>query len=596
MLQIWMPLNGNANNCGILDSAEITTVSSPAFTIGGIGGKTLSSGGFKMTEKASSQILNNKAISIAFWIYPNVDSGSSGGGIIFGNENMTAPNNRKFSLFQYPTVNDLHWSWQNNESNKTFCSGVLTGILPSYTWTHICVTYENPNYTFYVNGEKIKTGTGVSSSDSFAFTTSLISNKTNRYIGDFRLYDHCLSPVEVSNISMGLAIHYPLNDPYPTMAINKYKGESYDGKASSKSSQFTMTQLTDERGYNYKLSYTGTGSNAWFTISFPSVDFTSEKKYKFSCKVRKHIATSSFNIRAARVQNDWETINTNILSANDEEWHEVYVIATMPKTYTRSGTTYNVSPRVEFYSPSLSENEKIYKYDFDLKDIQISECESSVASTNANWNDNVIYDTSGYSNHGLVIENNRPYWSSPSPRYNGCYQFIPEQQIRKIPNPINITNPNFSISFWVKFSSEATQTIYTARTVVGSGIALFFISKNFRLDDGEQAVFNNYTIPQNVWLHVVVVRDSNYKKLYVNGELKQTATSGKFSNVGSYGTIGASESSDTGIGSGNYLSGQLSDFRLYGTALSAEKVKQLYQVPEILSSSGSMIIQGEIIE
>lgn len=584
-LLVHFPFKNDIKNYGILPNSDFIST-------GVLTNKALSSGNLKITASGAAKTFNNEEISISFWIYPNVDTGGSGG-IIFGTEGMTAPNNRKFSIFQYPTANDLHWSWQN-DTNTTFTSGAKYGVLPSYTWTHICITYRNSVATVYINGAQIGTSSGTSNSSSFAYETIIARASSTRYLRDLRIYNNCLNAREIQILSQNLVLHYSMNDPYPTRAINLYSDETFCGECSS--SGFTVTKLSDEIGYNYALSYTGTGSNTWRNISFPAItSFTAGKKYMFSCAIRKNSGnTGQISIRAARISNDWEATQKSVLTASDNEWHTYSVIAEMPASYTRSGTTYTVQPRVEFYTPNLNTNGTIYNYNFDLKDIVISECDDGAPITNGSWLNEKIYDLSNNQSHGFISFASAPSLAINSPVNNYCYQFNGAQQIQKINNPITLETTSFSLSFWVNFTATTTQTLYTARTAVGKGLALFAINSKFRFDDGGLQTTFNYTIPTNTWIYVVVIHTPTNKKLYINGELKQsTSSSGSLSNIGTYGTIGASEASDNGIGIDNWLKGYLSDFRIYASELTQEEISNAFIT---LTDSGSLLTKGEFIE
>ena len=163
-LQVWLPLNGSAINQGVAGfqpaAAGITYATS-----GKIGAKSCSGGSLSMPAEKAATILNNQAITIAFWIKPL----ANGAAQIFGNDNgMGANNNRKFALWQYPTGQDFHWSWMNDAASATFTTGSVTGAFPLNTWTHLCITYNNPNVTIYINGEKKATSQGISNSSTFA--------------------------------------------------------------------------------------------------------------------------------------------------------------------------------------------------------------------------------------------------------------------------------------------------------------------------------------------------------------------------------------------------------------------------------------------
>ena len=98
----WWPLNGNTTDLGI---SPCTVSGTPSFAANGKIGKCLSGGTLTMPAAATAQVFNKDTVSVCFWLY---NGGSAG--CIFGTEGMTAPNNRRFTLFQYPTTNDLHWS------------------------------------------------------------------------------------------------------------------------------------------------------------------------------------------------------------------------------------------------------------------------------------------------------------------------------------------------------------------------------------------------------------------------------------------------------------------------------------------------------
>ena len=213
-LQVWLPLTKDTRNQG-LASGTITWTTAASFTNNGKLGKALTTGGCKMPASMTSQVLNNTAVSIACWLYVNADADdSTNRAMIFGNDSMSALGGRQFSIFRYPNSDDIHLSWQNYSGGTysgAVVGGVWSGVLTPRAWNHVCVTYQNPNVKIYVNGIQIGSTSGVINADSFAYDTQIIWNSTSHYINDFRLYDHCLSPMEVKELSKGLVLHYPLN-------------------------------------------------------------------------------------------------------------------------------------------------------------------------------------------------------------------------------------------------------------------------------------------------------------------------------------------------------------------------------------------------
>ena len=189
-LQIWLPLNTNTIKNQGLNNTTLS-INGNWFNQGKIGNTAFTNGTITIPKETAKDILNNQELTISFWIYINQEEGSqTGASICFGNNPMGENNNRKFSLFVYPTVNDLHWSWMNDAANTTFPTGasVLDDCLSSYKWTHVTVTYNNPNSKIYINGELKHSFTGVSNSSSFEYDTTIVTASNYFAIQDFRLY------------------------------------------------------------------------------------------------------------------------------------------------------------------------------------------------------------------------------------------------------------------------------------------------------------------------------------------------------------------------------------------------------------------------
>ena len=88
-------------------------------------------------------------------------------------------------------------------------------------WHHVCMTWDGDKTNAYVDGVlcgSIQYGGMPSTYDvadvligGATYTTPTF--RFNGLMNDIRIYDHCLSPLEVKEISKGLVLHYPLSMP-----------------------------------------------------------------------------------------------------------------------------------------------------------------------------------------------------------------------------------------------------------------------------------------------------------------------------------------------------------------------------------------------
>lgn len=142
---------------------------------------------------------------------------------------------------------------------------------------------------------------------------------------------------------------------------------------------------------------------------------------------------------------------------------------------------------------------------------------------------------------------------------------------------IDITGTK-TISFWINAPSGDNGGIFTmgsASSTERISIALWGSNINamFNATNKNRA---NFTIVDNTWYHVVIVKSTNsIDHIYING-VSQT-----IDNTTSWsGPVPVA--SFIGVYSSLYFEGKLDEFAIFNTALSSEKITQIYDATAVV--------------
>jgi hypothetical protein len=212
-LRIWLPLNGDLENKG-LDNIVIANNGATINDNGKIG-KCYSFDGtndYINITNANYPNIFAGSFSICFWVYSNTDGSRD---VYFGNYGLSGSGN--WFNIEKNTNNELRFWWNNGSPNKYFTS---YNILNSEGWTHIALTRFENTVKVYKNGTLIESYTVTLSNNVPTTATMFVIGGDSRHSGDlmlggrmndFRLYDECLSLMQIKLISQGLVAHYLLN-------------------------------------------------------------------------------------------------------------------------------------------------------------------------------------------------------------------------------------------------------------------------------------------------------------------------------------------------------------------------------------------------
>ena len=560
-LQVWLPLNGNIENHGLLGNVSVTT--SPTYADSGKIGKCLKSGGLYMTASQAKSVLNNKEFSFACWVYPNRDTGTSTSSIypntMLFNKDGVGPY-RQYSIFIYPNINSLHLSWQS-KANEDTLSTIISNIFPSYTWTHLCITYNNPTVRVYVNGVLSNTFFANINCSSYEYNTPLMSSSDTRYLNDYRVYDHCLSAKEVKEISKGLICHYKLDNNgfgNPNILVTQNPSDF-----SRQGNKYTSTKADTRTNDSFQLQY--------FKGSTYDSTFYSQDVSVTPCDV-KTTFTVPESITGVRVKFNGASRDIDLFSSSQAP-------VTPGETYTLSLRV--LSSKSEVVGGVIVENPKLEK-----GSVATPWCPHTSDSlyTSLGLNSTTESDCSGLSNNGTKIGGLTPSTSPISIRYESCYDFDGNTGSIQIPNLSTLVpSGEFTMNCWIyhddTWSSEGYETIFGGPS--GFELDAKHGGTNspvlYACDWGKASA----TYELNKWNMITMTRNSSETKFYINGELKITGSAGTIPS-GNY-FIGAWKTSN-----GQNYKGKISDFRLYSTVLSVEDVKELYNTSASVDKNGNM--------
>lgn len=558
-LQVWLPLNGNINNYGIL--GPLTQTTAPSFGNGKLG-KGMTTGGCKMSASQTSSVLNNNDFSICFWVYINADTGTTNGNMFFGTDSMGANNNRKFSIFNYPTVNDLHLSWQNDTANECFYVSILEGVIPSYKWTHVAVTYKNPNISIYINGKKTATGSGVSNSSSFAYETQVLYNSSYMIRNDFRIYDNCLSAKEVKEISKGLVLNYKLSG----IGKENLVPNSYINQTSSSYGFASVSLGTGvlQDGKTYTFTFNGRTNN----------DKTSNDGKYLCSYIYSTDWAWSVSSYTQKIYDD--TVSVTFTAPSGISSKSVMISSYYYPSEANSGVAPAGTCTLNWYK--LEEGSIFTPYIPNKNDTLYSKL---------GFNNNIEYDCSGLGNNGTI--NGNIVITDGSPRHSTCYKFNGSEYIQRTLNTSGISN-SYTIAYWAKISDIAGRMVWGFSD--GNRLNVYPSDGVFcwNTGDGGSNPFKNngtgvsYTEYNGGWHHYAITGDGTTTTLYIDGVKAGTATTYK-EITGSNIIISGWDTSS----SYKWTGGCISDFRIYATVLNADDVKQLYNIPASITNTGTLL-------
>lgn len=590
-LQIWLPLNGNLNNHGLKDIV-ITNHGATINANGKIGKCYDFTGESYLTiSNGAIGITNGNDFSCCYWLKEL--------------ENNTV--NQFRVIYQCGNLIIGQYGSSLNIYNAGGSGLNVVANIDTTQWHHCVFTFEGSTNTIsiYIDGELKKSSvvTSIPTTSTSAYIGKRSTNTYlfNGYLNDFRIYDHCLSPREVKEISKGLVLHYPLNDPYVegSTNINSFINQGIDDTcyngATSKYGYGTSTDIykvTGEfQGKKCTKVYMGTaGQDAWPFVHFTdmppangkyktiSFDYYPTSQNKINFYTHNGTATLTSVVNGDAVNNATMTVNLN-------QWNHISVtlLGTSDKTsgwgYMKIGTAKHTSTTTDYWL-------------FANVQIEVNDHETPYTS-NSRTTESVVYDCSGFGYNGTVCSGGLNCVDN-SPRYDKCYYF---NGISKYIVTPTLTTSGFAntytFSWWGKVPSFSSVMFWG----FGNGNRLNYYSGLYcNTGDGSNNPFYSSgtttisTPSVNTWHHFAMVGNGSSTLLYVDGSLYGTAKTYK-PLTGTTIYINGWDS-----GTSYKTNGYISDFRIYATALSASDIKELYNAPISITDNGTLITQGELVE
>lgn len=596
-LQCWFPLNGNLNNQGI-SSCNVTPTTTPVYVDGKLG-KAMSTGGFYLPATEVAKFYNNNAMSFCFWIY--VPTETTGGSYILGADVW---GNRLYTIYQYPTANDLHLSWQDNGQTATFLTGMYEGVLESGKWTHVAITYNGAGALIYINGVYRFHASGVSARTDFTLDVHC-PNSPNRYIQDIRIYDHVLSDKEVKAIARGMVIHYPLGS---TSSYNENlvyyinTEDNIDAFHYSEAIGNSTNTIEYDNGipcvkvtrddtphdgwqylYQSRLRHNRIKTNTYYTISFDIIADHDGDIY----------IRGFWNGNATNQMCDWNSYRQPNYTSG--KWTHIVLF-----THTKeSFEDISVGGQVVYMwcGNMATINRWIMVKNFKVEEglVDTPWCPAPIddAYTAMGYDSTVEYDASGYGNHGTRVGNLSQV--TDSKKYLSATSFDGYSYIQAPAITLDMSKISFSIwGNWSEFRSWSRLFDFS-EAQEGAGYAIMSANAGRqnklatcgRREGGASLPDQNNvaTLELNTWYHIVVTINGTICKTYVNGELVNTFELG--------GEVGMAPFNYNYLGKSNWaadylFSGKMSDFRVYATTLTEADVKELYQTSASIDKKGNL--------
>ncbi len=609
-LKIWLPLNGNLDNTGTRRPA-IAPVGTPTVNNNGKIGKCYTFSGSNGISVAE-QILPSQAPewSFACW-FKLANTTSTAAGTFFSER--TGGNYNGYTIFLYP-----------NNSKMLIDDGVRWTVTPmtfsANVWYHLVITRSPAGKKLYVNGELKSSTTTVGSTSAvnangcligLAQSGTSLTAGNQGFIGDLndiRIYDQCLSALEIKEMAQGLILHYKLNGNSGGVGENLVpRSREFDtGLGAATTSTLTTDTYKGAfiRTYNNTISSSYKEIVVYYGILYPELgqSYTMSFWARGSGKITAFFHGASGYVQVASVRNSQGITGTgadgNSTLTLSSDWQRYWVTWTLK---TSGDTTVNKHILIRHrYSDNATVNMQIAGLKLEKGPVA-TPWSPSLADYGANVNR--IADSSGYGNDGELY-----FYDSlgsitnvlDSPKYSSSIYINSENNTTNtasgtcyIYGHCGLTNPTaMSVAFWCKpvagYNSATThgQFCTTNYEYGNSNVGVDYQASAMNHRDGTININDSASTTQcnvpinftaNEWHHYAVTYDGQTGRTYKDGVLTNTVAFSAAKTLDSFigVIIGFSRAGSVWRSNKSYYS----DFRVYATTLSAADILSLYNTP-----------------
>lgn len=530
-LQVWLPLNGNLKNKGC---ANVTfTQQDLTYTSGKIG-QCAYFNNIKTNTVTIPALSGATKFSIAIWIkVPSDQTITTWSDVLtFG----CSSSSYTTSLRLEQMATKLGW-FANSVLTNNNGAGAYPLNVRNDTWYHVAITCDGQKMYKYWDGELI--GEYEIPSDyigNYLTGTMSIGDTGNYcYLNDVRVYDHCLSTVEIKEISRGLVLHYKLDEPL---------AENVELSLTIISHDSTRTGTTED----VSKAFDNTNSK-WYEASKHVTNIVVETDSVFPANKLGLMSANDNDLFNERNLGQFD-----IYGSNDNLNYELLYSCTDQNYGSERYTWY-------YYNFYNKKHYTYYKFSVIGRNAGIQIGEIKLLFDNA-----IVRDCSGYGNNGSITANLEP--SLNSPRYDsGVFTENTDSYSSIKRNNLNLPDGPTTLAFWSK--PTINDTVDTSKIDIKFSNCHYFTYINFTyfVHNGDYKYrYINPWLDEN-WHFIVGVFDGTNTNIYVDGSIINIQSSAR---------------DDATVFQNNLVinlrGNNLSDFRIYATALSAEDIKQLYEV------------------
>ena len=471
----------------------------------------------------------------------------------------------------------------------------------------------------------------------------------NCSLNDIRVYDHCLSKKEIHEIYKSLILHYPLNNPIVDLGENLLTN-SWDMSGWTVQDGWLLSTDPDEGctvAHFERTEEDAASGNIWRRIIPPNKfnpdDYPNGITVSFDFKCddksiidrldygRTFCSLQIYNSSGTRIgwyenRNTWGAYTTRIqgISSNNAvdasnavhngEWCRLATHFTQAalKTVSTSGyTTDDVSYTTISFQLVRAGTIHIRRIKAEAgsanlythSPYSLNRSDTILAGSDLAAGNTTVTDCSGYGNNGSASRNlailSSTALGTPSPRYNS-FTFFSDNDYINCGNGTWVKD-SITINVWVYSSGWGTDPHLFSCTEAG-GFDLFEynskIAMEFKTSTSDTYLYTYASIKfadlTAGWHMFSWTFDGYDSKLYIDGVLegtthvsdsKSTLVYSTGNNVFTYIHAEAGNNGDVNAG---YHAVNMSDFRIYATALSAEDIKELYQTPFSIDKNGNV--------